>query len=133
MLLPWIAIGKQKVHCADVEYVTLNPPSGTCGDYLARFLADKGGYVTNPDATSACQVCPVSTTDQFMSSNFHIYYAHHWRNAGLLLAYVMFNVRVLSIPLRLVVLMEWDAGCRHVLVHVLVPHTYGESVQEAFP
>lgn len=85
------AIGKQLVYCSSIEFVTLNPPSGTCGDYLAGFIADSGGYLTNPDATSACQFCPVRTTDKFLEDNFNIFHSHRWRNAGLLLVYVMFN------------------------------------------
>jgi len=86
------AIGRQEVNCAAVEFVTLEPPLGTCGDYMAKFIAASGGYLTNPDATSACQFCAVRTTDQFLANNFNIFYSHRWRNIGFLVAYIMFNV-----------------------------------------
>ena len=88
------AIGKQEVNCAAVEFVTITPPSGmTCAGYMDSYISAAGGYLSNPDATSACQFCSVRTTDQFLGLTFNIFYDHHWRNFGIMVAFVFFNVR----------------------------------------
>jgi len=87
------AVGRQPINCSPVEFVNLNPPSGqTCGQYMNAFISFAGGYLTNPEASSACQFCGVRSTDQFLAAGFNIYYHHQWRNFGLMLGYVVFNV-----------------------------------------
>ncbi|KAF7984807.1 hypothetical protein HWV62_11820 [Athelia sp. TMB] len=92
------AVGKIEVTCAPQELVTLQPPSGqTCGSYMESYLTNVGGYLNNPNATSACEFCSIRTTDQFLENNFNIFYSHHWRNLGLLVAFIAFNIRTRSI------------------------------------
>ncbi|KZT26095.1 pleiotropic drug resistance ABC transporter [Neolentinus lepideus HHB14362 ss-1] len=87
------AVAKSEVQCSAVEFVQLTPPSGsTCGQYLQNYIAAAGGYLTNPDATSACHFCSVANTDQFLEGNFNIQYSHRWRDVGLLFVYVAFNI-----------------------------------------
>ncbi|KXN88770.1 Brefeldin A resistance protein [Leucoagaricus sp. SymC.cos] len=87
------AIGHQSIQCSTVEYVQLNPPIGmTCAQYLDPFISSSGGYLTNPNATTACNFCSMSTSDQFLASGFNIFYDHTWRNFGLMMAYTAFNV-----------------------------------------
>jgi len=87
------AIGGKSMHCSAVELVTVNPPAGqTCGDYFASYMSFAGGYLTNADATSACQFCSTATTDQFLGGAFNILYKNHWRDAGLMFAYIGFNI-----------------------------------------
>jgi len=87
------ALGKQNITCSAVELATLEPPSGlSCGDYMQSYMSRAGGYLTNPDATSACKFCSSRTTDQFLVPGFNIEYSHHWRNFGLLMAYILFNI-----------------------------------------
>lgn len=61
------------------------------------FTSFAGGYITNPAATAGCLYCPFRTTDQFMFTSFHVEYAHRWRNLGILLGVVVFNVRSFSL------------------------------------
>ncbi|TRM62061.1 ABC-2 type transporter-domain-containing protein [Schizophyllum amplum] len=85
--------GHNEITCADIEYVTLTPPGGqTCANYLQPYIEMAGGYVTNGDATSDCQFCAVRTTDQFLNMSFNIYYENHWRDFGIMVAFVVFNV-----------------------------------------
>jgi len=50
------------VVCAPEELVMYSPPGGqTCGSYSADFLNTAIGYLVNPDATSNCQYCSLST------------------------------------------------------------------------
>ncbi|KIJ14869.1 hypothetical protein PAXINDRAFT_169539 [Paxillus involutus ATCC 200175] len=87
------AIGHQPINCSSTELVTVQPPSGvTCGTYMGPYISRAGGYLTNPDATSACVFCPFETTDQFMALSFNIEYSHHWRDLGIVLGVVVFNV-----------------------------------------
>ncbi|THH12068.1 hypothetical protein EW145_g234 [Phellinidium pouzarii] len=86
------AIGHQEISCASQEFVFVDPPSGqTCSEYLSTYIASSGGYLQVPDATSKCQYCSSRTTDQFLESSFNIFYSHHWRNLGILIAFVFFN------------------------------------------
>lgn len=90
------AVGHMDINCSSKELSKFSPPSGlTCGEYMQNYIAASGGYLTNPNDTSDCMFCSSRTTDQFLSSSFNIFYSHHWRNFGLLLAYICFNVRLL--------------------------------------
>ncbi|KAJ7285271.1 pleiotropic drug resistance ABC transporter [Mycena rebaudengoi] len=87
------ALGRHAITCSPVELVTITPPSGqTCAQYLDPYIGFAGGYLTNANATADCQFCSMATTDTFLGSSFNIYYAHHWRNAGFMVAYIVFNV-----------------------------------------
>ncbi|KAJ7762052.1 pleiotropic drug resistance ABC transporter [Mycena maculata] len=87
------ALGKHNITCSSVELVHMDPPSGqTCGAYLATYISTAGGYLTNSNATSGCEFCSTATTDEFLAASFNIYYSHHWRNAGLLFAYIFANI-----------------------------------------
>jgi len=87
------AIGHQEVSCASDELVSLNPPSGlSCSAYMDPYISNFGGYLTNPNSSSDCQFCSTKTTDQFLLSNFNIEFGHHWRNIGIILGVVVFNV-----------------------------------------
>jgi ATP-binding cassette, subfamily G (WHITE), member 2, SNQ2 len=88
-----IAIGHQEVVCSSKELSTLQPPPGsTCISYLQQYISNNGGYVTNPNATSACQFCKSRTTDEYFGSMFNIEYSHHWRDAGVIALYTCLNV-----------------------------------------
>ncbi|EJD42304.1 pleiotropic drug resistance ABC transporter [Auricularia subglabra TFB-10046 SS5] len=86
------AVGHQQINCSQKELVTLNPPSGqTCGAFMQQYIARAGGYLANPDATTGCEFCSTRTTDEFLESNFNIFYHHHWRNLGIVFGFVIFN------------------------------------------
>ncbi|KAK0203605.1 pleiotropic drug resistance ABC transporter [Desarmillaria ectypa] len=87
------ALGRQQITCSSVELVTIHPPSGqTCGEYLNPYISANGGYLTNADATNECSFCSTATTDEFLGRNFNIFYAHRWRNVGLLCVFIAFNI-----------------------------------------
>ncbi|TFY65604.1 hypothetical protein EVG20_g5493 [Dentipellis fragilis] len=87
------SVGRQELVCAPVEFVTVEPPQGaTCAQYLQQFANFSGGYLNNPNATSACQFCPARTSDAYLAENFSFYYEHHWRDFGILVAYTAFNI-----------------------------------------
>ncbi|KAJ7928748.1 hypothetical protein B0H13DRAFT_2181709 [Mycena leptocephala] len=87
------ALGKHNITCSAVELLKIEPPAGqTCGEYLTTYISNTGGYLTNADATSTCEFCTTATTDEFLGGSFNIFYANHWRNAGLMFAYIVFNI-----------------------------------------
>jgi len=103
------ALGRRNITCSPVELVTVEPPSGmSCGQYLGPFISSAGGYLTNSDATSACEYCSFSTTDAFLGQSFNIFYSHRWRNVGLLCAYIAFNTFALFTLMYLFRLRSWN-------------------------
>ncbi|OJA14947.1 hypothetical protein AZE42_03704 [Rhizopogon vesiculosus] len=86
-------IGGQPIVCASTEFAPILPPTGlTCADYMGPFISFAGGYLANPNATSECLYCPFQTTDQYMFAAFNIEYSHRWRDVGIILGTIVFNV-----------------------------------------
>lgn len=85
-------LGGTRVQCGASEYSVFPPPTGqTCGTYLATFLRTAPGYLEDPNSTTMCQYCPVSSADQFLAGD-SIYYGQRWRNFGIVWAYIIFNI-----------------------------------------
>ncbi|KAH9484099.1 Brefeldin A resistance protein [Psilocybe cubensis] len=92
------ALGHQEINCSPVEFVKVNPPDGqTCEAFLTAYISMAGGYVANPQATSACEFCSMRTTDQFLGAAFNIFYDNHWRNFGIFMAFSVFNIFLIYI------------------------------------
>ncbi|KAH7106585.1 pleiotropic drug resistance ABC transporter [Auriculariales sp. MPI-PUGE-AT-0066] len=86
-------LGHTEIHCLDVEFVTINPPTGqTCTQYLDPYMTATGGYLRDGNATGSCQYCPVGQSDGLLASTLNIYYDNHWRDFGIILAFVAFNI-----------------------------------------
>lgn len=91
------AIGKKEIQCSPVEYVTVVPPSGmSCSQYMDPYISNFGGYLQRSMSTFACSFCPFATTDHYLAYSFNISYDHHWRNFGLMFAFIAFNVSLSS-------------------------------------
>lgn len=87
------ALGRSAIVCSDIEYVTVNPPAGqTCSQFFQQYISNAGGYLEFPDASSGCRFCAFASTDEFLFSGFNITYGHRWRNFGIMLAFIVFNV-----------------------------------------
>ncbi|EPY49857.1 hypothetical protein SPOG_03329 [Schizosaccharomyces cryophilus OY26] len=84
---------KLPVECKPNELSILNPPSGqTCQSYLNDFLkSPSAGNLLNPNDTSNCQYCKYKTADQFLAQ-FSMKFNHRWRDFGIVIGYVFFNV-----------------------------------------
>lgn len=81
-----------KVNCLPRELITFEPPSGqTCLQYMQPYISTAGGYLTNGDATSGCEFCQIANTDVFLAS-VNSFYSQRWRNYGILIAYIAFNI-----------------------------------------
>ncbi len=80
------------VTCSSNEYVKIIPPSNqTCEEYLGTYKAATGGYLLNGDASNECMYCPISSTNTFLA-RINSNYAHRWRDFGLFMVYIVFNV-----------------------------------------
>lgn len=97
-------LANAEIHCSAVEMLQLDMPQNTsfqtCGDYLTPYAKLAGGYVANPQATADCQYCPVSKTNTVLLA-LGIEPDHAWRNAGIMAAYVVFNILVTFAAYRL--------------------------------
>ncbi|KAJ5995548.1 hypothetical protein N7481_002525 [Penicillium waksmanii] len=88
------AVSGTDVTCSTDEVLTFNPPgSQTCYEYLNAYAVRTGGYIENPNATSSCSYCSMSSTDTFLAS-VDSYWSDAWRNFGIMWAYLVFNIAV---------------------------------------
>lgn len=86
------AVAGKEITCSPTEILKFSPPpSQTCGRYMSQYLQYAGGKVLDPDSTSVCQFCPLRDTNSFLET-IGIAYHDRWRNFGLLLAYIAFNI-----------------------------------------
>ncbi|KAE8315830.1 ABC-2 type transporter-domain-containing protein [Aspergillus transmontanensis] len=74
-----------KVTCNEDEFAIFDPVNGTCGDYLADYMAGSGSRInlTNPDATSGCRVCEYRSGSDFLTTLNINHYYYGWRDAGI--------------------------------------------------
>lgn len=106
------------------------PPQGrTCSEYLQSFINVVGGYLAEPNATSSCAYCPYRTTDQYLESNFSIKYSHRWRNIGIVIAFIAFNVSSLRCGIQTQRLISCSTDCSNLHLHVHLPHSLRRSPQ----
>ncbi|OJD40803.1 abc transporter [Diplodia corticola] len=87
------AVADSEVTCASNEYLRFDPAGDqTCSEYIQPYsMATGGGYMLNPNATSDCQYCAMSSTNQFLAQ-IDIYFKDAWRNFGIMWVYCVFNV-----------------------------------------
>lgn len=85
-------LANTRIRCASIEYLHFEPQSGkTCGEYMADYIAARGGYLENTAARSNCSFCTADQTNTYLlqlNSN----YADRWRNFGILWAFIVFNI-----------------------------------------
>ncbi|KAK0494589.1 pleiotropic drug resistance ABC transporter [Armillaria luteobubalina] len=87
------AAGNSLLTCSPLEYVTVIPPADrTCSEYMNLFISYAGGYLLDPTATSACSFCPFRTSEAYLESNFNIKYDNHWRDMGVFVGFIVFNI-----------------------------------------
>ncbi|KAE9401914.1 pleiotropic drug resistance ABC transporter [Gymnopus androsaceus JB14] len=82
------------ITCQSDEFYTFSPPSGqTCYEWANDFVDVFGGYLNNPNATSACQYCEYRTGDEFYTP-LNISFDNRWRDVFIIFAFFVFNVLV---------------------------------------
>ncbi|KAJ7758952.1 ABC-2 type transporter-domain-containing protein [Mycena maculata] len=84
-------VANTEVVCSSIEILVVDPIAGqTCGQYFAPYIAEAGGNILNPNATSGCEFCTVAGTNVFLAAS-DIFYSQRWRNFGILWVYICFN------------------------------------------
>jgi ATP-binding cassette subfamily G (WHITE) protein 2 (PDR) len=79
------------VQCASDEFILFEPPSGqSCAAYMQKYIDTTGGYLRDTNATTGCQLCPVSSTDTFLAA-VGLVYEDRWRNFGIMIVFTVFN------------------------------------------
>lgn len=98
-------VANAPVTCSNLELVTVQPNTGTCGDYLSSYAAavsssimkarrtlvlthlrpQTGANIINPQATADCQLCPLSNTNGFLSA-INSSYSLRFRNFGIVVS-----------------------------------------------
>ncbi|OJJ32729.1 hypothetical protein ASPWEDRAFT_42743 [Aspergillus wentii DTO 134E9] len=95
------------VECSSAEMAVFNPPSGqTCGEYMGKFLELAPGSLKDFNATSACEYCSLTSADQFLASSW-IYWGDRWRNFGIFLVYIAFDIAVAVLLYYCVRVKKW--------------------------
>ncbi|KAI1076849.1 ABC-2 type transporter-domain-containing protein [Whalleya microplaca] len=89
-----VAVANTAVECYSNEFLHFDPPNNlTCGEFLNNYTMAVGGYVQPGtfDYTSDCSFCTVNETNVYLASA-KSYYSERWRNFGIFLAYIVFNI-----------------------------------------
>lgn len=85
------AVANTEVTCAANEFLKFDPVSGTCAEYMSTYIAKAGGYLTNPNATEACNYCSVKETNVYLVG-VRAEYQYRWRNFGIFWVFIIFNI-----------------------------------------
>ncbi|KAL2838553.1 ABC-2 type transporter-domain-containing protein [Aspergillus pseudoustus] len=86
------ALHGRAIQCNDVELKVFDSPAGeTCQDYLADYLDVAGGSLYNPNATSGCEYCSMSSSADYLAQR-EIFHGDRWRNYGIFCCYFVFNI-----------------------------------------
>ncbi|GKT89599.1 LOW QUALITY PROTEIN: ABC-2 type transporter [Colletotrichum tofieldiae] len=86
-----IGLANAPVTCSPTELLTFDAPSGsTCGEYMAEYIQNNGGYLVDNNA-SECQFCGMADTNAFLS-DMNMSFDNRWRDFGLVWAFCVFNI-----------------------------------------
>ncbi|KAJ7741755.1 ABC-2 type transporter-domain-containing protein [Mycena maculata] len=84
-------VANTEVICSSIEILVVDPVAGqTCGQYFAPYIAEAGGNILNPNATSGCEFCTLAGTNVYLAAS-DIFYSQRWRNFGILWVFICFN------------------------------------------
>ncbi|VVT48648.1 uncharacterized protein SAPINGB_P001882 [Magnusiomyces paraingens] len=85
-------IANAEVKCSDRELLTFPviPANHTCETFLGPYSEATLGRIHNPEATSDCKYCTMSTTDSYLTY-LSAPLSEAWRNFGIIIAFIIFN------------------------------------------
>jgi len=89
-----VGLANAPITCAAEELLRFTPPSpSNCSTYLAPYIETSGGYLTpqSMSSTTECVFCSGSDTNVFLRS-VSAEYGDRWRNLGIFVVYMVFNV-----------------------------------------
>jgi ATP-binding cassette subfamily G (WHITE) protein 2 (PDR) len=89
-----VGLANSHISCSKDELLRFSPPPLTkCSTYLSPYIELHSGYL-QPDSLNSiteCVFCTGSDTNVFLKS-VSSEYQHRWRNWGIFLVYVVFNI-----------------------------------------
>jgi ABC-type multidrug transport system permease subunit len=89
-----VGLANARISCSTEEFLHFSPPAQlNCSAYLAPYIEVLGGYLS-PDSvnsTTECVFCSGSETNIFLKG-VSAEYDDRWRNCGIFLVYITFNV-----------------------------------------
>ncbi|KAI5865403.1 ABC-2 type transporter-domain-containing protein [Durotheca rogersii] len=98
------------VQCDPAETAQFDaPPNQTCQSYAGTFAQAAGGYLLNPDATSDCQYCPYTVSNQYLTT-LNINADEKWRDFGIFLAFCVSNWALIYFFIYTVRVRGWSFG-----------------------
>ena len=98
------------VECSSEETAKFDaPPGQTCQEYAGAFADSAGGYLLNPNATSACEFCPMSSGNDYLAS-LNIDASDKWRDFGIFLAFCVSNWMLVYFFIYTVRVRGWSFG-----------------------
>lgn len=87
MLTSRIVCSGLVIQCKSEEFARFDPPAGqTCQQWATDFVTTFGGYLDNPNDTSACRYCQYAVGDQYFEP-LHIRYQDRWRDTWILFCF----------------------------------------------
>ncbi|KAJ2077206.1 ATP-binding cassette transporter snq2, partial [Coemansia sp. RSA 988] len=90
------------VQCKPEELYVFDPPEGqSCRDYAGEWVEHAAGYINNLNDTSGCQYCSFKVGDEFFTS-LNWSFAHRWRNFGIVMGFIVFNIAFTVLMIRIV-------------------------------
>lgn len=100
-----------QIKCTEDELTLFNPPPNqTCGSYASDLIRDMGvGYLTNPDATSACEYCQYATGDEYLAT-VNVQHSYMWRDFGIFVAFCVSNWALVYLFIYTTRLKGWTFG-----------------------
>ncbi|KAE9968334.1 hypothetical protein BLS_005903 [Venturia inaequalis] len=100
----------RRIECSSSETSRFSPPAGqTCQQYLADYLQTAPGTLQNPNDTTNCRYCSLSTADQLLAGS-NVKYDTRWRDFGIVWSYVIFNIFVAVLTYYLFRVKKWNKG-----------------------
>ncbi|KAF5025881.1 hypothetical protein F66182_2000 [Fusarium sp. NRRL 66182] len=98
------------IECSPQETAKFDaPPNQTCQEYAGGFADSAGGYLVNPNATSACEFCPMSSGNDYLAS-LNISASDKWRDFGIFLAFCVSNWMLVYFFIYTVRIRGWSFG-----------------------
>ena len=90
---------KTQIKCASSEFAIFNPPTNsttgqneTCSSYLASYLQTplgKMANLTNPNATTACEVCPYQVGSDYLQPLNLTSFSEGWTHAAIVAGFAV--------------------------------------------
>ena len=101
--------------CGPLEAAYFNPPAGqTCAQFAGDFVTSVGrGYLTNPEATTACGYCQFKDGTEYMRSlNYEP--SDKWKYLPIFLAFCISNWALVYFFIYTVRVRHWGFGLGYI-------------------